>query len=241
MHGGLRWLQTRLQSCRWYVTRRCYQADADSRRDQSLATTKPASAKVSLAGFGYHTACRRLSWIAHQFCLAWISISFWHETQNVIVKIYLVRTISDHLKQRFKSSTTMACPAGILPSSAKNLPLTILSWMSWSWLRKPCTSAAGNWSCYELVNHQGKEHSTLGLVFAADIERRTDISLSWIGVSSGDKSARAACKSARMFRQVSSRFSNKVNKCGEYVSFPRLRVSRIVSKVWLTESRSFAE
>jgi len=52
--------------------------------------------------------------------------------------------MSDQSKHRSNSPTTISWPAGVVLSSAKNFPSTVLALISFSWLRKPSISAAGN-------------------------------------------------------------------------------------------------
>ena len=146
------------------------------------------------------------------------------------------------MRHRSSSPTTISCPFGVELSSARNLPSTVVAFISLSWSRKPSTSACGN--CCKVRKSPvfcTSERQTFRRVFAAATDRSIDTSRSWIGVSAGDKFANRACTSASVFRQVVMRLPNKVMRWGEYVSSPRRSVSCIRSRLRLTESRSLAE
>lgn len=75
-----------------------------------------------------------------------------------------------------------------------------------------------------------QDHKTLDRVFAADIDLKIDTSRSCTGFRAGERLDRDVLNSASRFRHMSILFSSSVSKCGEHVSFPRFRLSRILSR-----------
>lgn len=167
-------------------------------------------------------------------------MKFWH---LLVKKPYFSRTISAHFRQFPKRFVTISWPSWVAFSFVAAVLSRFLRSISFSCSWNPLTSEAGNLGYILVTFHPTSkgESETFCLVFAAEMERRIDMSLSCVVTSSGERSESEDCKSPRTTRQEINLFCNKVNRWGEWLCSPLRRVSCMALKVWLADSRSFVQ